>query len=123
MLFDPKLGYGICAIRLIDYACDEFTYMLYKPCIHGLTTQQQLRYQHVIDFTYWTIIVSFNNCNIITLSHKATTSEDFEGIHQVFFYSISDNVALLVQSGEYDAMNKIDTPIMGYYVIKFVSES
>ena len=56
------------------------------------------------------------------MSNKATTGEYFEEIHQVVLDDISDNMASLVQSGKYGAMNTTETPAMGYYVIKFVSE-
>ena len=65
---------------------------------------------------------SFNNCNIVTLSHKATTSKAFEEIYQVVIDEISENMASLVQSIKYGATNTTDTSKIGYYVIKFVSE-
>ena len=64
--FDPKLGHGICAIRHIPCACSKCTFMLYKPWIPGLTPKQQPRYQPVINCSYWTVLGSFNNWNIIT---------------------------------------------------------
>ena len=65
----------------------------------------------------------FNNWVVITLSHKATISEDFEDIHLVAFDVISDNIASFVQSGMYGDMNTIYSTTMGYYVIKFVSDA
>ena len=65
----------------------------------------------------------FNNWNIITLSYKATTGGAFEEINQVLLYYISNNIASLVQSGKYGYIYTTDTTIMGYYVIKFVSEA
>ena len=35
---------------------------------------------------------------------------------------ISGNMAALVETGKYGAINKTDTTKMGYYVIKFLSE-
>ena len=118
MRFDPKLGHGIYKIRRIPCACTECTYMLYKTWIHGLTSQQQPSYQPVPDCTHWTVLGSFNNWNTITLSHKATTREDFEDVNQIVFDGISDNVALLVQSGKYGAINTTDTTTMGFYVLE-----
>ena len=91
--FDPKLGHDICAIRRIPCACDECTYMLYKPCICGLNPKQQLCYQPVTNCSYWKVLVSFNKRNIITFLHKATTSEAFQEIHQVVLDGISENMA------------------------------
>ena len=34
--FDPKLGMGVCAIRLIPCACVLCTSMLYRPLISGI---------------------------------------------------------------------------------------
>ena len=57
------------------------------------------------------------------MSHKATTSEVFEDIHQVFLGVIGDNMASLVRYVKYGDSNTTDTSTMGYYVIKFVSEA
>ena len=119
MMFDPKLGHGVCSIGRIPCVCNEYTYMLDKPQVHSLPSQQQLRYQPVTSCTYWPVLGSFNRWNIIILSQKATTSEDFENIYQVVLDSISDNIASFVQYGKYGAMNTVDTSIMGYYVVKF----
>ena len=123
MVFDQKLGHGIFAIRRIPCACAECIYMLEKPWILGLTPQQQPRYQTFVDFTYWPVLGSFINWNIVKLSHKATTSEDFYDIHQVFLDGIRKNIASLVQPGEYGSMNTTDTSTMIYYVVKFFSEA
>ena len=48
---------------------------------------------------------------------------NFEEIYQVVLDVISENMYSLVQSGDYVAMNKTDTSILGYYVVKFVSEA
>ena len=61
--------------------------------------------------------------NIITLSHKATTSEAFGGINKVVVDGISDNMVSLFKSGKYCSMNTIDTSTMVYCVINFVSEA
>ena len=47
----------------------------------------------------------------------------FNEIHQVVIDGISDNMASLVQSGMYDAINTDDTKINGFYVIQFISEA
>ena len=31
MMFDPKLGHGVCSIGRIPCVCNEYTYMLDKP--------------------------------------------------------------------------------------------
>ena len=35
---------------------------------------------------------------------------------------ISDNMTYVVQVGKYGAINAVDTPAMGYYVINYLSE-
>ena len=97
--------------------------MLEKLWIHGLTPKQQTSYRPVINFLYWLVLVSFKNDNIITFSHKATTSEDFEEINKVVLDGISDNMASLIKYGNYGYINTTGTSTMGYYVIKFVSET
>ena len=123
MLFDPKMGHGICEIRHIPFSCAECTSMLEKTWIYGLTPKQQPRYQTFTDWSYWPDIGSFNNCNIITLSQKATKIEAFEYIHQVFHDYISDNMDSLAQSSKYFSVNTAYTSTMRYYVINFVSEA
>ena len=123
MQSDTKLGHVTCAIHLIPCACIKFASRLDKPWVTGLPPQQQPRYQSVIYYKHWTVIYSFNNCNIIKLSHKFTTSEAFEEIHQVFLHGISENMASLVQSGKYGAMNTTCPKTIYYYVLKFVSEA
>ena len=108
---------------LVVALCDEFTYILDKPWFRGLSPQQKPRYQPVTYFTYWPFLGSFNNWNIITFSHKATTSEAFGDIRQGVLDVISENMASLVQSGNYFSINITDTSAMGYCVIKFVSEA
>ena len=97
--------------------------MIYKPWIHGLTPQQQTRYQPVTYFNYWPVLGSVSNSNIITFSYKSTTGEAFEDIYQVFLDGISENTASLVQPVKSGDINTTDTSTMGYYVIKFFSEA
>ena len=65
----------------------------------------------------------FNNWIIIKLSHKATYSQYICKICQVVLYVIIYNMAGLVQTVKYGAINKTNTSTMGYYVIKLVPES
>ena len=87
--------------------------MVYKLWIRCLTPKQQPRYKHVTSFSYWTVLGSFKNWNVITLSQKSTTSEDFEEIHQVVFDGISDNMDSLVQYSKYGSINTTDASTMG----------
>ena len=47
--------------------------------------------------------------NIIQLSHKSTPYDAFDEIHQVVLDGISDNMALLFESGKYGTINATDT--------------
>ena len=64
---------------------------------------------------------SFKNWNIIQLSLKSTSSDTFDEIHQVVLDGISDNMASLVESGKYGAINTTETSINGFYIIVFTS--
>ena len=44
-------------------------------------------------------------------------------MHQVVIYGISDNMALLVESGKYGAINTTERTTNGFYVIMLKSES
>ena len=97
--------------------------MLDQPCISGIPSKRQACYEPVIDCTYWPVLGSFNNWNIIHVTPKSTTFEVFDEIHQVVLESISDNMASLVQSGMYVVINTSDTTTNGFYVINFLSEA
>ena len=118
--FVPKIGHGICAILLIPCAFIGCTLMLYKTWNSGIPSKKQARYQPVIDCTYWSVLCSFNNWNIIHVSPKSTTFEAFEEIHQVVIDWISNNLDSLVQSVNYSAINTADTTKNGFYVIMFI---
>ena len=81
------------------------------------------RYQMFIDFTYRPVLVLYNNCNIIHLTPKSSPFETMDEIHQVVLDRISYNMALLVQSDMYSAINTYDTTKNEIYVIQFISEA
>ena len=120
--FDPKLGHGICVIHRIPCACVAFTSMVDQPCIYGILKKKQARYQPVTDCTYWPVLGSYKNWNIINLKPKSTPFEMFDDIHQVVIDGTSDNMATLVQYGMYGVINTYATIISGYYVIQFIPE-
>ena len=68
--FDPKLGNGICVILRIPSACVACTSMLDQTWIYVISTMKKANYQTVTDFTYWPIMGSYINWNIILLSPK-----------------------------------------------------
>ena len=51
---------------------------------------------------------SYTNCNIIEITPKSTTFEEFDEIHEVVLDRISDDMASLAQSGKYGAINTDD---------------
>ena len=65
----------------------------------------------------------YKNWNFIELTSKSTPFEVFDGINQVVLYGISENMASLVQSCKYGAINTHDTTTNEFYVIKFISEA
>ena len=56
------------------------------------------------------------------MSQKANPSDAFDEIHQVVLYGMSDNMASLVESEKYGAINTTETTTNGFYVIMFRSE-
>ena len=90
---------------------------------YGISSKKQVLYQPVTICTYCPVPGSYNNCNIIELTPKSTPFEAFDKIQQVILYGISDNMASLVQSGMYDAINIYDTTTNRLYVILFISDS
>ena len=74
MCFGPKLGHRTCAICCTPYDFPPLAFMIDKPWVTGITEHQQPLYQPIKDCTYWPVLGSFNNWNILQLSHNATTS-------------------------------------------------
>ena len=97
--------------------------MTYKPWIYGITSKKKARYQPVTNCTYWPVLGSYKNWNIIELTPKSTLFEEFDDIHQVVLDGISDNIASLVQPGMYGAINTYETTKNAFYVIQFISEA
>ena len=85
--------------------------------------KKQLRYQPVTYCTYLSVLGSYNNWNIIHVTPRSTNFEAFDEIHQVVLDKISENMASLVQSGLYGAINTDDNTTNGFYVIQFLSEA
>ena len=65
---------------------------------------------------------SFNNWNIIKFNNKTTTNKYFDAVHKVVLDGLSDNIVAIFQDGKYGAINTEYPTIMGYYVVKFLSE-
>ena len=118
---DQKLGMVVCAIFRIPFACFVCTSTLDKPWISRRPPNEQDCYKPVTKCTYWTVLGSFNNCNIIQLPQKSTPSETFDEIHQVVLDGICDNIASLVASGKYISINTTNTTTHVFYVIMFTS--
>ena len=95
--------------------------MLEKPWISGIPSDKQERYKPVTKCTYWPVLGAFNNWNIIELSSKSTSSDKFDENNQVVLDGISYNMASLVESGKYGAINTTDTSTNGFYFIMFTS--
>ena len=72
--------------------------MLDNTWAYVVDPTKQHRYQPVIEFRYWHVLGSFNNCNINQFTNKTTSSEDFDEVHKVLIGGISDNMAFIVYS-------------------------
>ena len=83
--------------------------MMNKPWISSIPLEKQERYKPVTKCTYWPVLGAFNNWNIMEFSSKSTSSDTFDEIHQVVLGGISDNMASLVESGKYGAINTTKT--------------
>ena len=66
---------------------------------------------------------SYKNFNSISLTPKSISFEAFDEIHKVVIDGISENMASLVQSGMYVAINTDETTKNKFYVIRFISEA
>ena len=57
------------------------------------------------------------------MSQKSTPYDSFDEIRQVVIDGISDNMALLVKSGKYGAINTTEATTTVFHVIMFKSEA
>ena len=55
------------------------------------------------------------------MSSKSNSYDTYDEIHQVVLDCVSDNMASLVESGQYGAINTTDTSTNVFYVIMFTS--
>ena len=92
--------------------------MLDKPWIIGSDPTRKTRYQPVEDCTYWPVLGSFHNWNVIQFTIKTTTAEVFVAVHKVLLDGISDHMSALFQNEKYGTINTADSTTMGYYVVK-----
>ena len=63
--FDPKIGMGVCEIRRIPCACVDCASMLDKIWTSGISSDKQERYKPVTKCTYWPVLGSFKDWDII----------------------------------------------------------
>ena len=96
--------------------------MLDKPWIYGIPSKKQTRYQPIKNCTYWPVLGSYNNWDIIELIPKSTPFEVVDEIHKVVFDVISENMTSFVQSDMYGDINTDDTTSNVFYIIQFLSE-
>ena len=96
--------------------------MLVNPWEIGVELIYRPRYQPIKYCTYWPVLGSFVNWNIIQVSNKSTTYEYFDGVHKVVLDGISENMSSLVHNRKYGAVNTVDPTTTGYYVVKLISE-
>ena len=93
--------------------------MVEKTWISGILSDKKERYKPVTKCTYWPVLGAFNNWKIIQLSSKSTAYDTFYDIYQVVIDGISDNMASLVESVTYGAINTTYTSTNVFYVIMF----
>ena len=62
----------------------ECTNVLDKPWAPDVDHGQKSCYQPLVDFTYWYMLGTFNNCNIVQFTNKNASSEDFDEVNKIF---------------------------------------
>ena len=60
-----------------------------------------------MELTYYSVLVTYNNWNIIFFTNKITPIEYFNEIYNVVLDVICENMALMVQTGKYGSTSKI----------------
>ena len=98
-----KLGNFTYKIRqiLCVCVCVEFNKVMEKPYSLGVSNTENPRYYCFVECSYWPVLGTFKNCNIIIFTNKITSREDFDEDNKVLLDAISDNVESLVYTGKY----------------------
>ena len=68
--FDPKLTQVICEVLRIPCSCIYCTSLLEKSWSPGVLHAEKPRYQLVLDWIYWTVLLSFKNGALLNSSIK-----------------------------------------------------
>ena len=97
--------------------------MLDNPWPPGIYHNQQQQYQTVVECKLWPVLGSFDDCKIVNVDNKTTSSEDFDDVHKVVIYGISTNMESLVQTDKYCATSAEDPTIIGYLFIKYILDN
>ena len=63
------------------------------------------------------------NYNIINITNKNKPREYFDDINKLVLDSISDNMEPLVQTGTYGAISTTYTKMIGYYIVRFLTNT
>ena len=82
--------------------------MFDNPWYCGVEPTKHTCYQPVVYYTYWPMLGSFKNWNIIQFTNNTTSSERFDEVHTVVLDVISENMASLVNLGKYGTINAAD---------------
>ena len=111
---DPKLVRVKCATLWIPCICVACTNMLENPWYTDADCSQQHFYQPVIGCTYWSVLCTFNNWNIIQFTNKTKPKKKFDDIHKVVLDGIRDNMSSLAKTSKYGAINTVNAKKKGY---------
>ena len=85
----------MCSSHYIMFLCCIYINAR-KPWISGIPLDSQEHYKPVTKCTYFPVLGSFKNWNIIQLSQNSTPSDTFDETNQVVIDGISDNMESLV---------------------------
>ena len=75
-----------------------------------------------MDFTYWYVLGTQNNLNIIKFTTETTSIGYFDGIKNVILDDISENIKSISQTGNYVAVSISYLTTMIYYVVNYLSK-
>ena len=114
IIYVLKIGNSICAIIRIPCACIVCTSILDKPRISGIPPNEQEIYKTVTNFTYWPVLGSFNNWNIIQLSHKSTPSDAFDEVCQGILDGISDHMASFLNQENIEPLTQLIQQLVNF---------
>ncbi len=122
---DPDLGLGFAALQGVACGCDACKEKLGMPWLPRVNMDEQPRYAANDQCILWWSYEGANDWKIFQLE-PANNEEEEKGARdsiRCVLYALEARMSLMIREGEVGAVGTTDEAAMGYYIVKWESES